>query len=352
MSEESRFTTLESMGRNGLIRHLQQKKLFKKSDDTYGPSVLQGMGDDAAVIRRQDGHHSLLSTDSLMEGVDFDLTFMPLHHLGAKIVTAGVSDIYAMNAIPSAVMVGLGLPNRFSLEMIDELYKGIDMACRDYGCELAGGDISASHGALATNVTAYGSGEASHLAYRSGAQPGDAICVTGDLGGALAGLKVLLREKQYWKEKGEEMMQPDLESYEYVVKRQLVPIARRDLIACFHEHDFTPASMVDISQGLMNELYAITENSNSGGYLYQAALPINPETRSVADEFEEDVDRYALYGGEEFEMLFTMPEQEVDRLAGLFDDFAVIGMITDDRKIRIQTAEGEELVVDSNMEQQ
>lgn len=330
------FTTVESIGRSGLIKHIREKSL------NTNKSVITGIGDDAAVITQEADRFSVISSENFVEGVDFDLTFTPLHHLGSKVITAAVSDIYAMNAQPEAVLVNFSLPNRFSVEMIDDLYHGIDLATRDYNCQIAGGDIGATAGALVISVMAYGAASKQKITKRRGFFKDEAICVSGDIGGALAGLNILLREKQHWKDEGVDTMQPDLSSYEYVVKRQLVPLARYDLIKAFDDLSIKPSAMIDVSQGLVSELQNLFTESEYGAYIYEAALPIHLNTRSVADEMSDDADRYALYGGEDYELLFTLPKEDVEKLGKKFQDFVVIGKTTDEKSsIRFQTAEGE-----------
>lgn len=333
---EDKFSTIESIGRSGLISEINKSEIFKRDD------VIKGIDDDAAVVKINEYQANLLSMESYIEGVDFDLTYTPFHHLGYKIVSAAVSDIYAMNGTPKAIMIGLSIPNRVSVEMIKELYKGINAACLDNQTQLVGGDVTASREVMALSVSVYGSSEIDKLVYRSGAQQDDAVCVSGDLGGALAGLKVLLREKRFWLDTGKKAFKPDLSDYEYVVKRQLVPIARKDLISIFKENQIIPTSMTDISQGLINDLKNITRSSNVGVHLYEAAIPVSLDTRKVADEMKEDVDKYALHGGEDYELLFTLPQKDVDKLAKKFKDFAVIGKIrTNEDSIVMQTAAGD-----------
>lgn len=334
--DKTEFTTIESLGRSGLIKRIREKKLNKHE------SVIMGIGDDASLIKQKKDHVSVISSETMVEGVDFDLTFTPLHHLGSKVITAAVSDIYAMNARPEAVLVNISLPNRLSLEMIDDLYHGINLAIRDYKCQLAGGDVGAAGGAFVISVTAIGSAPKDKIVKRTGFEKDEAICVSGDLGGALAGLNILLREKQHWKDQGTETMQPDLSPYEYVVKRQLVPLARFDLIKAFEEHSIRPSAMTDVSQGLVTELQNMFTESKSGAYIYEAALPIHLKTRSVAEEMNDDADRYAMFGGEDYELLFTLPKEDVDKLGKVFQDFVVIGKTTGDKgAIRFQSPEGE-----------
>lgn len=328
--------SISETGRDGLIRELTKYSTWRSEQ------VVQGIGDDAAVIHCDDTAYSLISSETFIEGVEFDLAFMPFHQVGAKVISSAVSDIYAMNGKPEAVLVNLGVPNRVTVDMIEELYKGIGMACSDYQCQLAGGDLTGSHNPLVISVTVYGQVKKDRIIYNNGARLDEAVCVTGDLGSALAGLKVLLREKRHWQESDDPVMQPDLSSWEYIVKRQLVPVARKDVISIFEEHRIKPSSMIDISQGLLPDLKRILTSSEKGAYIYQAALPVDLQTREAANEMQEDVDKYAMYGGEDFELLFTAGEKEVEKLAKHFKNFTVIGKITDEKGlVEMQTAEGD-----------
>lgn len=334
MSDDS-FRTIQSIGRTQLIDELMEHENFKH------PSVEMGYGDDSAVIDTQE-NFKLLNSETFLEGINFDLTYFPLHHLGYKLATAAVSDIYAMNGKPEALLVDLAVPNKLSVDMLKEIYRGIGKASEDYEFQIVGGDLNASHKILSTSVTCYGSVDKDNIIYRRGAKPGDAICITGDLGGAIAGLRILMREKKFWEDQEEQTsFQPDLEDYEYVVRRQLVPVARQDFIDKIKELNIKPTSMIDITQGLASELQHLCEASHMGAYIYQAALPIALDTRTVADEMKEDVDKYALYGGEDYEIMFTIPEEDVEKLADDFSDFVVIGKITDKEEgIKMQQAEG------------
>lgn len=335
MSEE-KFTPIEQAGRQALIKDIKDNIAVTR------PEVIKGIGDDAAVFKVSEFKATLLSTETYIEGVDFDLSYTPFHHLGFKLVSAVVSDIYAMNAQPVAITVSLAIPNRVSMEMVREFYKGIHASSGEYNVELVGGDITGSHAYMAVNINVYGEADIDDLVYRSGAQIDDAICVSGDIGGALAGLKVLLREKKFWLDSGKETFEPDLSDYEYVVKRQLVPIARKDVINLFQENNIVPTSMTDISQGLINDLKGITDSSKKGAKLFQAALPVALETRAIADEMKEDVDNYALHGGEDYELLFTLPEPDIEKLSKIFKDYSVIGKIVENSNgVTVQTAEGE-----------
>ncbi len=343
--QDDSFRTIQSLGRTELINELMEHAEFEH------PSVEFGYGDDAAVLDA-DSQFELLSSETFMEGVDFDLTYVPLHHLGYKVATAAVSDIYAMNGTPEVVLVDLAVPNKLSVDMLKEIYRGIGAASKDYEFQIAGGDLTASHQTLSVSISCYGSVSKEDIIYRKGARKGDAICVTGDLGGAIAGLRILMREKKFWEEQDQQTsFQPDLDDYEYVVKRQLVPAARQDFIQELRDQNIKPTSMIDITQGLVSELEHIGRASDVGAYVYQAAFPIALDTRTVADEMKEDVDKYALYGGEDYELMFTLPEEKVEALADEFGDFVVIGKITDKEEgIRMQEAEGDVVAFDESDE--
>lgn len=341
--EKESFRTIQSLGRSELIEELMEHSTIEH------PSVVQSYGDDAAVLD-SDSAYELLSSETFMEGVDFDLTYVPLHHLGYKVGTAAVSDIYAMNGHPEVVLVDMAVPNKISVDMLKEIYRGIGAASKDNEFQIVGGDLTASHQTLSVSISCYGKAEKDRVTYRKGAKVGDAICVTGDLGGAIAGLRILMREKKYWEEQeNEQAFQPELDDYEYVVKRQLVPIARRDFIEKIRDLNILPTSMIDITQGLVSELKHLAHASEVGAYVYQSAFPIALDTRQVADEMKEDVDKYALYGGEDFELMFTIPEKDVEKLADEFEDFVVIGKVTEQEEgIRMQQAEGDVAVFDES----
>ncbi len=330
------FQTIQSIGAKGLLDKITSFDSYKNEN------VIQSVGDDAAVIKESQSDLSLLSSETFVEGVDFDPTYTPFHHLGYKIVVAGISDIYAMNGKPTSMLINLAVPNRMSVQMIQDLYKGIYAAGKEYEVELVGGDMKANHANLVVSVSIYGKVGEDRVSFRKGAKDGDAICVTGDLGGALAGLRILMREKKFWEEHGDDSVQPELGDYQFVVKRQLVPKARKDLIDSLQENKLIPSSMIDLSKGLVSVLNAMCEASELGATIYQAALPIAIETRQVADEMQEDVDRYALFGGEDFELMFTLPEKEVEKFAKEFNDFVVIGrMRPEEEGMKMQTAEGD-----------
>lgn len=342
MSEHP-FRSIESIGRNAFIKELSEQVPFTSEQ------VISGIGDDAAVLKSGNSNFSLLSSETFVEGIDFDLTYTPLQHLGYKVISAAVSDIYAMNGSPEAITVNLGLPTKLSVDMVKTVYKGIENAVNLYKAPLVGGDLTASHNVLIISVSVYGNVPSGKIVYRKGARAEDAICVSGDLGAAMAGLRILMREKKFWEEHERDEFQPDLGDYEYVVKRQLAPTARQDLIEVFEEESIHPHSMIDLSKGLLNDLHQLLSASGKGAKIYQAAIPVAIETRHVADEMKEDVDKYALYGGEDYELLFTLSQKKVEKLGELFNDFVVIGKISDSdqRNIVLQTPDGEELLLES-----
>jgi thiamine-monophosphate kinase len=336
MSQE--FTSLQDIGRNQLLKELAGINGHRHSH------TLKGMGDDAAVIQESGDLCTVITTDTFVEGVDFDPTYTPFTHFGSKMVESAVSDIYAMNAMPGHLLVNLALSNRMSKEMLEQMYAGIESACKRHQIEIVGGDLTGNHQNLVVSLSITGKATKEKLSFRSGALTGDAICVTGDLGGALAGLRILMREKQYWEKHGNEAIQPDLADYTFVVEKQLLPKARRDVIEAFSQQGIVPTSMIDLTKGVIHEVKSLCEASDLGAYLYQAALPIAIETRHVADEMQEDVDRYALFGGEDLELIFTLPEKEVDRFIQYFKDFSVIGrMVPSEEGLQMQTAEGDVL---------
>jgi thiamine-monophosphate kinase len=340
--DKKNFQEIKEIGFSSLIERLKNYSGVKRDE------VLKGIGDDAAIFRDKDGYNSCITSEIFLEGVHFDLTYTPFHHLGYKIVTAAVSDIYAVNGEPVQLLINIAIPNKYSVQMIEQLYKGIHAASEDYNIEVSGGDTTASHQVLSISVTALGSVKKDDVIYRDGAKHEDIICVTGDLGSSLAGLRILMREKKEWKEKEMESFQPDISDYEYVVKRQLLPAARKDLIEAINESGIKPTAMIDLSQGLMADLRSLAKASGLGSEVYAPAIPITLDTRKVADEMKEDVDKYAFYGGEEFEMLFTLPENQIEKFRKSFDDFAVIGKMTNQfKQLKINTGEGETIQIET-----
>lgn len=332
--DSNNFQQIKDLGFSSLIEK------FKNYTGEQRVEVEKGIGDDASLYKERTGYLTATSTEIFLEGVHFDVTYTPLHHLGYKLITAAVSDIYAMNSEPIQVLVSIAIPNKYSVQMIEQLYKGIDQACNDYHVQLSGGDTTASHQILAVSVTVLGSSPKENIIFRSGAHHGDVICVTGDLGSAVAGLRILMREKKEWQEQKSDQFQPELEPYEYVVQRQLVPEARQDFVHVLSNWEDKPSSMIDVTQGLIADLKEIARSSGLGAEIYSPAVPIALETRTVADEMKEDVDKYAFYGGEDYEILFTLKESQVEKLKVEFEDFSVIGKMSNDfNELRINTGE-------------
>lgn len=330
------FRTIQSIGRDKLISELME------GAPQNAPHVIKGYGDDAAVVQSRDSILALYTSETLMEGVDFDLTYTPLHHLGYKALSAAVSDIYAMNGKPQTILVNLAVPNKLSVDMLKSIYQGIHAASGDYGVQVVGGDLTASHQTLSLSISCAGEVPENDIVYRGGAAVNDAVCVSGDLGSAIAGLRILMREKKFWQESGKSHFQPELDEYEYVVRRQLVPKARRDVIKQFQDLGIKPTAMIDISQGLASEIKHLARASEVGVQLYQAALPIALDTRRVADEMKEDADKYALYGGEDLELLFTLSEEALEQASDELDDIRVVGkVIAKNEGLKMQTAEGD-----------
>jgi len=321
MSDENKRTEIKEVGEFGLIDKI------RSGTKKYKESSLLGIGDDAAVIGEGD-QVQLISTDMLTEGVHFDLSYMPLHHLGYKSVAINISDIAAMNGRPEQILVSLGLSNRMSVEAIDAIYQGIYTACENYKVDLVGGDTTSSHSGLILSVTAIGTAKKDRLSLRSGAKKNDIVCVTGDLGAALIGLQVLEREKQVFISDPD--MQPELKGNEYIVGRQLKPEARMDLIYEFEELGLVPNSMIDISDGLSSELFHICTQSKVGVNIYEDKLPIDKSTYDTAVEFKLDPITCALNGGEDYELLFTIAQDDFEKIKK-HADISTIGYITDQK---------------------
>lgn len=303
---EEKRTEINKLGEFGLIDLINKKfDLTNEESDT-------GIGDDAAIIAPKSNEKLVVTTDMLLEGVHFDLSYMPLVHLGFKSIAVNVSDVAAMNAIPKQVTVNIGLSNRFSVEAIEALYEGIKAACDHYKVDLVGGDTTSSASGLVISVTAIGQQKEDLLVKRSGAKNSDIICVTGDLGGAYMGLTVLEREKQVYMANPD--MQPQLEKYDYIVQRQLKPDARMDIIHELAELKIKPSSMIDISDGLASELMHLSKKSNVGVAIYEDKLPIDKQTYDTAYEFKIDPTTCALNGGEDYELLFTISQDDFEKL--------------------------------------
>ncbi|MBC7862996.1 MAG: thiamine-phosphate kinase [Bacteroidia bacterium] len=319
MLENPSRTELSSLGEFGLIEHL------KASVELQNESSLKGIGDDAAVIEYKN-KAILVSTDMLVEGVHFDLTYVPLKHLGYKAVVVNVSDIYAMNGTPKQITVSIAMSNRFSVEAVEELYSGILLACKNYEVDLVGGDTSASNSGLVISITAIGEAEKEEIVYRSGAKDKDLICVTGDLGGAFMGLQILEREKKIYTENPK--LQPDLEGKDYVLERQLKPEARKDIPLLFKTLGIKPTSMIDISDGLASELIHLCKQSETGCNLYEDKIPLDTQTFETARQFNMDPTVCALNGGEDYELLFTVPITDFEKVKN-HPDITIIGHMLD-----------------------
>lgn len=311
-------TSLEKMGEFGLIDHLTQQFTIQNK------STVKGVGDDAAVLDFKN-KKMVLSTDLLVESVHFDLSYMPLKHLGYKAVMVNLSDVYAMNAKATQVTVSIAVSNRFPLEALEELYAGIQLACKTYGVDMIGGDTTSSKTGMLISVTALGEIEEDKITYRSGAKENDLLVVTGDLGGAYMGLQVLEREKEVFKVNPNN--QPDLEPYSYIVERQLKPEARKDIVELLGKLEVLPTSMIDISDGLSSEILHLCKNSDVGCALYENKIPLDPTVISSCEEFKMDSTMIALSGGEDYELLFTIDQSDFPKIKGN-PSLTVIGHIT------------------------
>jgi thiamine-monophosphate kinase len=303
MSEKR--TEIDQLGEFGLIDRIANSVTIRNKE------TIKGIGDDAAVIQTN-SELQLVSTDLLLEGVHFDLSYMPLHLLGFKAVAVNVSDIAAMNGIPKQITVNIALSNRMSVEAVEALYMGINAACEHYGVDLIGGDTTASRSGLLISVTVLGTAQPDEVSYRNGAKENHIVCVTGDLGAALVGLQILEREKQVFLSNPD--MKPQLENYTYVTGRQLKPDARMDIIHELKELQIVPSSMMDISDGLASELLHICKASNVGVTIYEDKLPIDKQTYDTAVELGLDPITCVLNGGEDYELLFTIEQKDFDKI--------------------------------------
>ena len=317
--KQPKRTPLSELGEFGLIEHLTANFESKNSSTIYG------VGDDAAVIDVGE-KYQLVSTDMLVEGIHFDLTYTPLKHLGYKAVAVNVSDICAMNGDAKQITVSIAVSNRFPVEAVEELYKGIHLACTKYQVDLVGGDTTSSQSGLVISVSVLGEVEKEDVVYRKGAEEHDLLVVSGDLGSAYLGLQVLSREKQVFD--ANPNMQPDLEGKDYILERQLKPEARRDVVKILKEHNIKPTSMIDVSDGLSSEVLHLCKNSDLGCAVYEDKLPIDFTAISTADELNLSAATCALNGGEDYELLFTIKQSDYDKLKD-DPDFTVIGHITD-----------------------
>jgi thiamine-monophosphate kinase len=318
MEESHKQIRLSDIGEFGLIDRLTKKIELKNS------STLVGVGDDAAVLSFGD-KQIVVTTDLLTEGIHFNLMYTPLKHLGYKAVVVNLSDVYAMNATPKQITVSIAISSKFSLEAVEELYAGIHLACQKYGVDLIGGDTTTSLTGLTISITAIGEADQDELVYRSGAKVNDLVCVTGDLGGAYMGLQLLERENEVFKVNPDQ--QPQLDGYSYILRRQLKPEARNDLKEILKTLNIRPTSMIDISDGLSSEILHICRASNVGCNIYEDKIPLDRETRNFAEELNINPLVAALNGGEDYELLFTVPLGAYDLIRKEFD-ITVIGHIT------------------------
>ncbi len=311
-------TLISEFGKYGLINHITRE--FRK----VNLSTIIGIGDDSAVID-SGGRLTLVSSDLFLEGIHFNLIYTPMRHLGYKAVIRAISDICAMNGTPAQVLVSLGISSRFSVEQVDELYEGISLACSKYKVDLAGGDTTSSVTGLTIGVTATGFAEKGEIVKRDGAKPNDLICVTGDLGAAFMGLQLLERERRLF-EKNKEI-QPDLSGYDYVIGRQLKPEFPSGLINDLKSEGIVPSAMIDVTEGLASDLLQICSKSNTGSRIFYSKIPVDYETSKLAEEFNIDPVTPALNGGEDYELLFTVPLENVQKLESL-KDVKIIGHMT------------------------
>ena len=322
------MTDISTLGEFGLIDRMTEGLELRNA------STLRGVGDDCAVLQYSseaaDPRRLLVTTDMLMEGIHFDLTYTPLKHLGYKAAMVNLSDVYAMNGTPRQLLVSIAVGRRFKVEHLDELYAGIRLACERHGVDIVGGDTTTSLTGLAISITCIGEAQAEDIVYRSGAKDTDLICVSGNLGAAYMGLQLMEREKRIFesqKSNPETAAQPDFSGREYLIERLLKPEARRDIIQRLHEAGIRPTSMMDISDGLSSEAMHICKQSHTGCRIYEERIPIDYQTAVTAEEFNMNVYTAALNGGEDYELLFTVPLTDHEKVEQL-DDIKVIGHIT------------------------
>ena len=334
-------TEIGAIGEFGLIDKINQRVVLQHA------STLKGIGDDAAVLDGGSDHKKLISTDMLLEGVHFDLSYIPLTHLGYKAVTVNVSDIAAMNGIPKQMTISLGLSNRMSVEAVEALYEGIHAAAKDYQIDIVGGDTTSSRSGLIISITLIGESAPDNIVYRNGAKEGDILCLSGDIGSAYMGLQILEREKEVFKV--DPNMQPQLDKYSYIVGRQLRPKARMDVIHELRDLGILPTSMIDISDGLASEIFHLCKQSQKGACIYEDKLPIEKQTFETAAEFSMDPNTAALNGGEDYELLFTIDQKDFEKMKN-HDDITTIGymhaadlgkvMVTNNKNTIELTAQG------------
>ncbi len=331
MDNTAKGTPISSLGEFGLIEHLTKEVKLKNE------STLKGVGDDAAVLDYKN-KQQVVTTDLLVEGIHFNLMYVPLKHLGYKSVAVNVSDVFSMNAIPKQITVSIAISNKFSLEAVSELYEGIYLACEQYGVDLIGGDTTSSLTGLVISVTALGEAEKDKLTYRSGAKVNDLVCVSGDLGGAYMGLQLLERENEVFKVNPK--AQPQFDGYDYILERQLKPEARGDVIKALKTLEVQPNAMIDISDGLSSELMHISKQSKVGCSVYEDKIPMDYQTKRFAEELNINPLVAALNGGEDYELLFTVPLADHDKIKN-DPDITIIGHITEEQDgVNLITGQG------------
>lgn len=320
MNKDKQQTNISELGEFGLIDRLTEQIQLKNE------STVKGVGDDAAILDYGE-RQVVVSTDLLTEGIHFNLMYVPLKHLGYKAVVVNLSDIYSMNAIPKQLTVSIAISSKFSVEAVEELYSGIYLACEKYGVDLIGGDTTSSLTGLTISITALGEVEKDKAVFRSGAKPNDLLCVTGDLGGAYMGLQLLERENEVFKVN--QNVQPKLEGYDYILERQLKPEARADIVEAFKKLEIKPTSMIDISDGLSSEILHLCNNSKVGCNLYEDKIPMDFQTKQMAEEMNINPLVAALNGGEDYELLFTVSLEDYEKIKN-DPDFTIIGHMTEE----------------------
>jgi len=328
---------IDSIGEFGLIDIIKNKSIIKND------SSVMGIGDDAAVIKNSKNNYNLVSSDMLIEGVHFDLSYHPLIHLGYKAVSVNVSDIYAMNGIPNQITVNIALSNRFSIDSINEFYKGINIACEEFNIDLVGGDTTSSKSGLAISITVIGNVSKEKLTLRNTAKENDIICVSGDLGRSYLGLQILEREKSVFLSNPK--MQPKLNEYKHLIEKQLRPKARQDIINLFYKNNIIPNSMIDISDGLASELLHLSKESGLGIKIYEEKLPIYNSTLIACDELNLNPTTCALNGGEDYELLFSVSEKQYGIISKIGLDITSIGYFVADKFQNLITENGETIKI-------
>lgn len=328
--EKKESKTISELGEFGLIEHITKQFTYSENQ------VIKGIGDDAAVLQNE-LETTVITTDMLVEGIHFDLVYAPLKHLGYKSVIVNLSDLYAMNAVPVAITVSIAISNKFSLQAIEEIYSGIELACSIYGVNLIGGDTSSSVTGLMISVTAIGKAEKDDLVYRNGAKDNDLICVSGNLGAAYLGLQLLEREKELFL--SDNKIQPNLENCEYILERQLKPEARKDIINLLSENKIKPNSMIDISDGLSSDIMHICKKSEKGCKIFGNKIPVHSQSHKMAEKFNINPLVAALNGGEDYELLFTVPLSFKEKIEGIAD-ISVIGYICGQEQGTVLVTEG------------